>query len=341
MSRADDPSRRILQSFNRGQEIMGFDTDLTPNDLKLLLPAIGLCLAYLIVIPGQYLGVVLALCITTLLIAGMLIHLSPTYRSAPRWLFDIIRYRAMNKMMTTHQNPESISRLTDVDELLPTSNAVRRSDGTLVGYLEVKASSMALATNDQWESAAKALGDVINTTEYPFQIYTTSVSVSADDIADQYAGRMDDPDVREDDDLQNIVEYYHNNLPAEFRRRGTSMPRYYVAVAVSPEEVGTDSGSMIGDLSGHWLYGRLVRRLGLHQFGQTSEEVRVEQKQTLNTRLADLQDQLDSISGLDVERLDIDSIATLLYRYWTGDDSADGENLSAHTMPVVVLDEET
>jgi hypothetical protein len=234
--------------------------------------------------------------------------------------------------------------LTNVDSVLRRWDSVKRTDGGLVGAVRVLPSNMALADSDDWDTAANALAGFLRSISYDVQIYSTARPIDASEIVGPYRDRMDDPDVRENDQLRNLIRSYREKLPEEFERRRTSVREYYFLVAVEELDVRLSEQGIIGKLRAAPYVGGLFEHIGEDRSSLSEGEILVRQQRELNSRLRDVRRGVTELPGCRPAKVSAARLADLLEEYWTGQPSHYDEEKAGsvrfHEMPIIRPDYE-
>lgn len=319
-----DPKRRILDEFGAADEIVGVDINYSLEDLKLFLPA--MIIALFIVTMASRLGGTGAMvggiigAVGVFLVTAAIVYITPNHVTPQRWLQRIAAFTRREKTKTAvgSSPPEQTETLTQVARFVPESNSLERFDGHLVAAVRIDPANMALATHDEWNAAADALGNALNTLEFPVQIHSSARSVDPEQITASYRDRLDDPDVAANESLEDIIDVYQTRLPAEFRARGTSVREYHVLVPVSVRDVQLAERGAIAKLESLSYVGGLLAILGAESAGLSDVEIEQQQRETLETRLDDVRSAIRGLDECDCEVVSADRLAMLIEEFWTG-----------------------
>ena len=323
-NRSRDPHRRVLDEFGADDEIVGVDIDYSLDDLKLFIPAMFSALLVVLLSArfggrwGTTIGLVGALAI--FLVAGAVVYIAPNHMTPHRWLTRIVRFatRETTRSAVDTAPDDRPDSLTQVARFVPEADAVERRDGHFVAAVRVAPANMALATHDKWDSAANALGNALNTLDFPIQIHASARSIDPERITASYRDRRDDPDVQANDALRTIVETYETRLPAEFRARGTSLREYHILVPVSIRDVQLAERGATSQLQSLPYVGGLLAFIGAESSGLSNAEIEQQQRETLEQRLDDVQAAIRGLDSCDCEPVSTDRLATLIEEFWTG-----------------------
>jgi hypothetical protein len=319
-----DPQRRILDEFGAADEIVGIDIDYSLADLKLFLPA--LAVALLLVAVASRLGGTwatlggLGAALVVLLLTGAVVFVAPAHMTPQQWLGRIAAFTRRERTRTAvgATATDRSGRLTQVARFIPEADALERRDGQLVAAIRIDPANMALATHEEWNAAADALGDALNTLDFPIQLHSSARSVDPDRLTAGYRARRDDPDVLANESLAEIIDIYERRLPAEFRSRGTSIRTYHVLVPVGVREVQLADRGAVAKLTSLPYVGGLLAILGAESSGLSAAEITQRQRETLDTRLTDVRSAIRSVEGCDCTVVSADRLASLLEEFWTG-----------------------
>ena len=330
--------RRILDGFGHGsiQGTEDLPIDPTVDDGKTLAIALVVALGVLSA-PGPL--PLLAIGAATVLALGLtVIYVSPDDRAPHKWLSSIARFKATPDRLTAHsEHPDLRTQgLTGIDRVLPSNSAIERRDGALVGLVEIEGRDMALAEKSVWEQASAEFEGLNESVDSGIDIYSPARTVDPGRLAKGYIGREKDEDVRRSDTLAELVETYQDELPAEFRRRGTAVRRFYVVLTVTESEVRREGRDVLAQLADLPVVGAPVRRFGLSRGGPTPEEIDVRQKSILSARKRAVRNGVSGIEECDSKEVDGEHLAATIKEYWTGIRVPhDGKPVPKHGIPVV------
>jgi hypothetical protein len=330
--------RRVLDGFGSGsiQGTEDWPIDPTVEDAKTIGIAITLALAFLSA-PGPW--PVLATGAALSLAGGFLVvYLAPSDRAPYRWIYSILQFKLGTKRFTKHSedSTEQTQTLTGIDRVLPGFGAVKRRDGTLVAMVEVEGRDMALAEAEAWEDAASGFENLADSIDAGFEVYSPARTIDPGRLAGKYIGRQFDSDVKRNDALAGLVEDYQNELPAEFRSRGTAVRQFYVVVSVTEAEVRREDHGILAQLADLPVVGGPVRWVGLARRGPTDAEIEVRQRSILSARKRAVRNAIASIEGCSTSGVDGEHLTGVIKEYWTGiRTSKSGRPVPKYTLPVV------
>ncbi|WP_423743934.1 hypothetical protein V5735_13130 (plasmid) [Haladaptatus sp. SPP-AMP-3] len=350
--RGDDPERRILDDFGSDSGFLAF-ADVSNADLLFLVPALVIAMVTLevaVIVTGRFfVGVGLSLVV--LGVAGAYVTICPDHRTPLGFLRSFISYYRRDSIMTlTNSNtdsdanaPPDTRELTQIRAVEPDADAIRRRDETLIGAIRIEPANLALADHNEWDRAARGLGDVLNALDYPVQIHSSARRVDPDRLTAAYHTRRTDADVRSTPALGEIVEVYRRRRPQEFRERGTSIRQYHAIVPVEIQSVSLEDNAWVRRLSTLPLVGDHLASVFADVLLQDDrrESIHARQRTLLEERRTHLAEQLTSVEGIHVHSEDAADLVTLVEEYWSGYRTAypdAGPHL--RTTPVVVSDDD-
>ena len=315
--------RRILRNFGGSDSIQGLeDAPIDPDveDLKFIgLTALigGMILA---ITPQNMIALGWVAAGIILLLAGVILYVCPTERAPIEWMSAIGRFKRAPKRLTNHaeKREERTQTLTQVKRILPMSGAAERTDGALVGLVEVKGQDMALAEESAWNAAAEGFEKMARSVDSTVEIYSPSRTVNPGRLIEGYLNRGKDEDVKRNETLQYLLEIYQDQLPKEMNARGTAVRRFFVVISVTPREVRrADQGALskLAELPG---IGGSIERFGLASRGPSDEEIRARQKSMLEARKRAVENAISSTAGCTTSPVDSEYFAALIREFWTG-----------------------
>jgi hypothetical protein len=330
---ADTTARkRIPKSIGTETKLIG---QYTFSDLAVAIaPGALVVLAAQMVLPetqvGGYSLQALALPVAALAIGigALFVSLTPAHVSSVTWLSSLVSYLQtapdVDYREATHH--------TRFERVYPEYDAIERTDGALVGALQVSPTRMALATDEQWHQTARAFTDVLNTTvEFPIQIYSTTQSFPAETYLAQYEQRLEDPDVEANPTLERLIEQYVEWYRKELERRQMTIRDHYVIVPVSPASVRHDESGVTERLSSIPVLGVFIDAFTASR----AAEERAAMLSELDDRLRDLERGIRGLENCSVTRVSAPEFVDLLTEYWT-DTPTDGERArTLRTTPLV------
>ena len=319
-----DPRRRVLDEFGAGDEIAGIDTDYTLSDLKTFLPAVAVAFVCLLagVADGRLLvlfaGILSALGI--LAITAVVIVVTPSHLTPQVWLGQILQFKRQPKRRSIvgQKLEEQTEVLTGVSRFDAEGDAIERDDGTLVGGVRVDPANMALATDEEWQAAADSLGQALNSLEFDIQIRSTARRVETEDLIAGYESRLDDPDVRGNEVLSELIEVYRRELPHEFRTRGTSVREYQILIPVRIHDVQLEERGALSRLETVSGIGPFLSLLGAESTRLTDEELERAQHNLLTERRRTIEDAVRGLESCTAESVSAATLASWVEESWAG-----------------------
>lgn len=251
-------------------------------------------------------------------VGALLVYLTPAHLTSLDWIETAVRYwRAPAEI--AH---EDAKQYTQLERVHPERGAIERTDGAFVGMVNVDPPSMALATDEEWQTKTDAFEDFLNTTvEFPIQIYSTTQDFPAEEYLAHYESRLDDPDVKRNPRLATLIEHYIEWYAAELEDRRMTIRDHYVIVTVTPDEVQFDRESLADKLAALPIVGLLVRAW-LAPRVETQREAMFD---TLDERLQRVETGLREIDGCTARRVAVEDATALLGEFWTGTQFEDGD----------------
>lgn len=276
----------------------------------------------------------------------------PNYISLSEWLRNYIEYR--KRPRTTHKalqtdggystgskpitNSPDTRNTTLIEQIYPEANAIERTDGAVVGMVELGGINLDTALKSRWEQASGTLANFFNTQiQYEIQFYLPMRKFDPSGQIQLYENRADSA-VDEDNAL--LLEYLDDRRSWFY---GLSYDSYirecYVIVAVDKsdvlnEQMGVDSDSVFNFITetkcGELLSDAFVGLRGTHTISRlTGYEMKERQLQELNRRLNEINSSMGSGESMATEIISADKAGILLKEYWEGVDipKLEGENL--------------
>ena len=339
-----DGFRRIVTDFGgagsiQGTEDLPFDPQVA--DVKAVAFAALFGFAAIAGLPSSY--QVLGWGVLGVLLAGSLVvvYLCPADRDPLGWLGAIGRFKRRPKRLTQHadREKERTQSLVGVERVLPIQGAARRTDGTIVGLVEVEGRDMALAETSVWETAGAGFESMADGLDGGFEVFSPARTIAPGRISKGYVGRELDDDVKNNPTLSALIETYQEDLPAELNRRGTAVRRFYVVVWVTESEVRRQDHGLFAKLADLRLVGPAIRRVGLARREASDEEINARQKSILSARKRAVRNGLAGIEDVETSEVDAEHLAAVLTEYWTGirtDHS--GKRVPNTSVPVVTAE---
>ncbi|MFH5801562.1 hypothetical protein [Haladaptatus sp. CMAA 1911] len=338
------PRRRILDTFGANDEITGIDIDYSLADLKLFLPstAIALCWFLLFALQDGLFTTVVGLAGSLVILGGtaLIVFISPSHMTPQTWLSQIASFVRRPKLLTLFSTRpmEQTGPLTHIKRFHPQTETLERLDGALVTGVRIDPANLTLATKTEWNAAADALGNALNTLDFELQIRSSARRVDPSRLIAGYTDRIDDPDVRSNATLQNLIESYQSRLPHEFQARGTSIREYQILIPVTIPEVQLAEYGIFSKLASLPYLGNLFMMVGAGSTRLTPAEIRTAQQTILAGRLHAVQDAIRGIETCHAEPVSTDILAEWIEAFWTGTHTEYGTAESrVRTMPIVTV----
>ena len=323
MSSSTDPSKRI-------PKLLGTDTQLIGQysliDLLVAgLPGVAVILVTQVVLPTslQIAGIpVTTLTVPaaafTIGVGGLFVYLTPAYTTSIDWLGQFVGFHTSETELT-HQDARAYTQL---EQVLPRADAIVRTDGALVGAIHVDPPSMALATDEEWQAKAGTFQDFVNTTvDFPIQIYSTTQSFPADEYLQQYEDRLRDSDVKNNEELEALIEHYIEWSERELAQRPMTIRDHYVLVPVTPQEVRFERDGLAAKLADLPLFGVIIR---VAMSPPVAEE-RAAMAGKLDNRIHKIERGLRGIEDIDASRVDAEELTGVIGEFWAGRDIDHGD----------------
>jgi len=323
MSESSDPSKRIPKSLGTDARLFG---RFTLTDLLVGgMPGVIVILITQIVLPESF--AVAGVSVTTLTIpmailaigvGGLFVHLTPAYTTSLDWLEQFARFHQSEQELSHDEAKE----YTQLEQILPRRNAVVRADGAVVGAVHVDPPTMALATDDEWETKTDAFADFVNTTvDFPIQIYSTTQEFPTDEYLETYEKRLTDPDIKQNETLAALIENYIEWYEDDLNRRRMTIRDHYVLVSVRPEEVQFERNGLMARVADLAFIGTIVRAVTTPPVA----EERATMVDELDERLRQIERGLHGIEELSASRINAEELTSVMREFWAGQDLDHGD----------------
>jgi hypothetical protein len=338
MSNPSDPSKRIPKSLGTDTQLLG---QYSLTDLLVAgMPGVVVILVTQVVLPKslQVAGVpvtTLTIPVAALAIGvgALFVYLTPAYTTSIDWLEQFAAFHRSE----TDLGHEEARGYTQVERILPRRDAIVRTDGALVGAVHVDPPTMALATDQEWQTKSEAFQDFVNTTvDFPIQIYSTTQAFPADEYLQRYDDRLSDADVKDNAQLQDLIEHYVEWYERELAERQMTIRDHYVVVPVTPREVRFERDGLAAKLADLPLLGVLIRAAT----SPPVAEERAAMADELDERLRQVERGLRGIEDVEASRIDAEELTGVIGEFWAGQ-SLDHGDLShrIRTTPLVTRSE--
>ncbi|WP_256545679.1 hypothetical protein [Halobellus inordinatus] len=318
-----DPAKRIPKSLGTDAKLFG---TYTLTDLAVaLFPGVVVILLTQVLLPSsvrlggyQLQTFTLPIAGLAILIGGLFVYLTPSYTTSLEWFGTFLGYHRSDKEIAH----EDAKQYTQIERVYPKQNAIERTDGTLVGLVQVSSPTMALATDAEWAAKAEAFQDFCNTVvEFPIQIYSTTEEFPADEYLSRYESRLDDPDVKSNPRLASLIEHYVAWYAADLDERRMTIRDHYIIVSVRPREVQFDHESLTQKLSNVPVLGLLIQSW----LAPGVQAQQAAQFDALDERLRRITSGLREIEGCNAHRVSAVDAVEVIGAFWTGETPAYGD----------------
>mgnify|MGYP006286936575 CR=1 FL=1 len=247
----------------------------------------------------------------------LLVYLTPSYIPTMNWFLSMIGFYGGAR----RSEHAEACRQTQIKRIHPNSGAIERTDGTLLGMVQVMPPTMALATEDEWAEKATALQEFLNTAvDHPIQIFSTTRDFPTNRYLSRYEDRLTDPDVKSNPRLQELIERYIAWYQDELDRRHMTIREHFVVVPISPKEVHFEYGSIIEKLARIPIIELVISTV----FSPNKLDVRIEMVDSLSHRLQRVESGLRDIDGCSARRLSAEESASIIRRFWDREVASDG-----------------
>lgn len=310
-----DPTKRIPNLLTNNAELVGSYTVL---DLAVVtLPGVA------VLFGGQYLVpasvpvagldgdvLLLVLAIGSMGLGALFVYLTPQYVTSIEWLAMMTRFHTSTNRLAHEAGQEH----TQIKRIHPEYDALERTDGTLIGFVQVDPPKMALATDEEWQQKALSFRDFLNTTvEFPVQLFATTQPVPIDSYLSHYEARLDDPDVEANPQLASLIERYVEWYASELDHRRTTIREHYVIVQVTPREVRYERAGIAAQLAALPVVGLVIDAL----FAPPIAVQRASMCETLQERVRRVEHGLREIDGCEAHQLDASAAVAVVAEYWS------------------------
>ncbi|WP_336361619.1 hypothetical protein [Haladaptatus sp. ZSTT2] len=311
-----DPTKRIPKSLGTDAKLFG---TYTLTDLAVaLFPGVVVILLTQVLAPSSFSvfgysieTFTLPLAAVAIAVGVIFVYLTPTYTTSLDWIGTFIGYQRSEKALTHDEAKE----YTQLERVHPRAGAIERTDGTVIGMVQVDPPSMALATDDEWRQKAESFQDFLNTTvEFPIQIFSTTQAFPIEEYLGRYEARLTDPDVKANSRLGELIENYIDWYRQDLDQRRMTIRDHYLIVTVAPTDVQFERESLTQKLAALPLLGLFVRAA----FAPRVEEQREAMFDTLDERLRRVETGLRGIEGCGARRISAEDATRLIGEFWAG-----------------------
>lgn len=319
-----NPAKRIPKSLGTGTKLLG---SYTLTDLAVaLFPGVVVVLLVQLTVPSGLVVHGYQLDTFTLPLAGIMIavgavfvYLTPAYTTSADWVTSMLGFHARSSEI----DHEAAKQYTQIERVYPDRGAIKRTDGAMIGLVQVIPPTMALATDEEWAQKAESFQDFLNTTvEFPIQIYSTTQPFPVAEHLAEYESRLNDPDVEANPQLESLIEHYVEWYETELAERRMTIRDHYVVVPVTPAEVHFEEASLAEQLADLPVLGLFIQEL----FAPREAVERAALIDELDDRLDRVRSGLRNIDGCTAHRIDATEATKVVGEYWS-DESQDYGNL--------------
>ena len=318
MSSTRDPSKRVPKALGTDTQLLG---TYSLTDLAVAgIPGALVILATQVLVPPSLTvagiavsSLTIPLAAVAIAVGAVFVYLTPGYVTSLEWLRMFVGYHRSQ----TELAHEDAKAYTKVERLYPEHEAIERTDGTVVGAVQVSPPTMALATDEEWRQTSEAFADFVNTTlEFPIEIFSTTQSFPTEEYVGRYEERLGDPDVVGNAQLQGLISEYVAWYEQELADRQMTIRDHYVLVPVNPDEVRYERASLLDRLTGVPVLGLVIDIWT----APTAAEERAAMLAELADRRERVAQGLRNIQGCGTHRVPATDLAKLVAEYWTGTD---------------------
>lgn len=185
----------------------------------------------------------------------------------------------------------------------------------MVAAIQVSPANLTLATPRQWRNATSGLATAMNTIDFETHIYITNRSFDTEQFLEPYKNRRTDDDILDEPALEELLGAFLSWYPDRLESFGTTISESYMLVAVSPEEVKSESRST-------GLKDSLAEKPILSAFIDVDNKeipeavVRGRQRERLYDRVSQLKSAIRGINDVDSQELPAEDHAELIAWSW-------------------------
>lgn len=330
----DDPTKRIPKSIGTETKLLGTYT-LTDVVVGLLPGVLGLLVMQVLLPPSlriagyQVQALTLPLAAGAIGLGALFVYLTPAYTTSVSWVATFIGFHRSQKQL----DHDAAKTYTQLERVHPERDAIERTDGALLGVVQVDPPTMALATDEEWAAKTDAFEEFLNTSvEFPIQLYSTTQPFPAAQYLERYEARLDDPDVAANPKLEALIEHYIEWYASELEARRMTIRDHYVVVPVTPAEVQFEAASLTQQLAELPAVGWLVR-LWLAPRQPAQHQALFD---ALDERVRQVRLGLREIDGCETRRVEATAATRLVGEFWAGEARAyDDMHRVLRTSPIV------
>lgn len=311
-----DPAKRIPHTLGTQPKLFG---SYTLTDLAVaLFPGVLVVLLTQVIVPSSvFIGdtplqsVTLPIAGIAILIGGVLVSLTPAYTTSLDWILAFLGFRR-----STHQlGHDEAKPHTQIERIHPQAGALERTDGAVLGMVQVTPPTMALATDREWAEKAGAFQDFCDTVlTFPIQIYSTVQPFPVEEYLAQYESRRTDPDVEANPQLAALMDEYTAWYATDLDARQMTIREHYVIVTVSPTEVQFERESVLSALASIPVLGVFIRAW----LAPGRDDERAAMITELDERLRLVETGLREIDDCDAHRVPVGDATQVIAGFWAG-----------------------
>ncbi|WP_236639766.1 hypothetical protein [Salinigranum halophilum] len=362
MSRdTNSADRRIMDMI--GEQTRVPILNIEEGDLYVLigLPIVGLLIGGL----SEFDAIVLPLAAAGFVLGVAIVFAAPSHLPATTWLGDVYRYY-VTRPRRTYASPketaglgtEAVRRtdgglaayhpfsvdertqdLTSVKRAWPGAGAIERTDGAVVGMLELDPANMDFAMSGDWahlQSVGEAFAN--NDLDFPLTVHATTRRFPVDRLLESISDRLDDSDVTQAPIFRTLLEEYRETRPEEIS--GTQQLRYFLAVEVHPRDVyrrHQTEPSPAERLTKIPVVGLLLTPFVTRRTPLTEGDVRAKLFEELNRRCRTIDTGLvTKAPGWTARRVSTTELFVLTMEFWNGEAHEYGRpDAAVRSLPVL------
>jgi len=312
-----DPTKRIPKSLGTGTKLFG---TYTLTDLAVgMVPGVFVILVTQVLLPSSLTiaghssqTFALPLAFVGIAIGGIFVYLTPNYTTSLDWLETFVGFQRSDRELTH----DAAKEYTAIERVYPEQNALERTDGALVGLVQITPPTMALATRDRWQSQSEDFQDFLNAViEFPIQIYSTTQEFPVEEYLSRYEARLDDQDVKDNPQLEALIENYVSWYRAELTDRRMTIRDHYIVVPVTPDEVHFERESLTQKLATLPVLGLFVRAWFAPRQAIQHEAM----VNALTDRCRRIEGGMREMEGCTAEQVSTAEAVRVLGEFWSGE----------------------
>ncbi|AZH24796.1 hypothetical protein [Haloplanus aerogenes] len=330
----NDPAKRIPKSLRTDATLLG--TYTLADIVVAVLPGVIVILLLQIVVPtpviigGYHLQTITLPLAGSAIVCGLLfVYLTPAHLSSLEWIETVVRF-ARHPKRATH---EDAKQYTQIERVYPRRDALERTDGALLGMVQVQPPTMALATDHEWQAKAESFQNFCNTVvDFPIQLYATTQPFPVERYLAQYDSRLEAADVRANPQLAALIRDYLSWYADELDQRRMTIRDHYIVIPVAPHEVRFERESLRQKLARLPVLGILLTTW----FDSHATARQAAMFDALETRLRRVEAGIAQIDGCTATRVSAEDATQLLVDFWAGESHEYGDLRSVlRTRPLV------